>query len=225
MCFIACCLAFGGMAQAQPGPQPEDQGTYLGVLFSKVPVALYDQLPQIPRDQGVLVTHILPDSPAAKADLRRHDILLQYGQEKIRDCEDLVRMIQADKPERKLKLLLLRAGKEMTVEVTLGLGPMLKIAKTGPDAPRGVAKPGGSAPISISALPLDEGKMKVVIEYYVEGTGRLRTLRCEGLPADIDGQVQKELPEREVKLVQYALQRIRNYSKAPQDVKTPTPER
>src|SRR5439155_1681204 len=148
----------------------------------------YDQLPQIPRDQGVLVTHILPDSPAAKADLRRHDILLQYGPDKIRDCDDLVRMIQADKPERKLKLLLLRAGKEMTVEVTLGLGPMLKIAKTGPDAPGGVAKAAGSAPISISALPLEEGKMKVVIEYYVEGTGRLRTVRCEGLPAEIDGQ-------------------------------------
>jgi serine protease Do len=219
------CLLVAGMAQAEPDPQPEEKGTYLGVLFSKVPQALYDQLPQLPRDQGVLVTHILPDSPAARADIRRHDILLQYGPDKIRDCEDLVRMIQADKPERRLKLVFLRAGKEMSVEVTLGLGPMLKIAKATAEVPRGVAKNGGAAPISISAVPLDEGKMRVVIEYYVEGTGRLRTVKCEGLPADIDGQVQKELPARERNLVQYALKRISNYSKTPKESKAPTPER
>src|SRR5262245_57427270 len=94
----------------------EDKGTYLGVLFGPLPEALYDQLPQLPRGQGVLITHVLPDSPAAKADLHRHDIVLAYDDTKIRDSEHFARLIQADKPDRMVKLALVRAGKEQTAE-------------------------------------------------------------------------------------------------------------
>ncbi len=38
--------------------------------------------------------------------------------------------------------------------------------------------------------------MKVAIEYYQDGTGKLRTLTCEGNAATIDTAVQK-LPEKE----------------------------
>ena len=54
------------------------------------------------------------DSPAAAAMLRRHDILLTYADEKIRDCEHFARLIRADKPEHKVKLTLLRSGQKMT---------------------------------------------------------------------------------------------------------------
>jgi len=88
----------------------EEKGTYLGVLISPVPEVLYDQLPQLPLGQGVVVTHVLPDSPAAQAMLRRHDILLIYNDEKIRDSEHFARLIRADKPDRTVKLTLLRTG-------------------------------------------------------------------------------------------------------------------
>src|SRR3954447_1452333 len=93
-------LILAGSVPAKSPSRPDDQGTFLGALFSPVPESLYDQLPQVPRRQGALVTHVLPDSPAARADLRRHDLLLQYDQEKIRDCEHLARLIQADRPDR-----------------------------------------------------------------------------------------------------------------------------
>ena len=98
----------------------------------------------------------------------------------------------------------------MTVKVTLTLNLGLRIAtgnKTAPaatDVPKGVAKPGITASVSVAATPLDQGKMKVAIEYYQEGTGRLRTINCEGSPAVIDGEVRK-LPDRERALVQTAL--------------------
>src|SRR4051812_16998285 len=100
---VLACLILAGPVPAQSPARPDDQGTFLGALFSPVPEALYDQLPHVPRRHGVLVTHVLPDSPAARADLRRHDILLRYDEEKIRDCEHLARLIQADRPERKVK--------------------------------------------------------------------------------------------------------------------------
>jgi hypothetical protein len=205
---------FLATAPAMSGQTTEEKGTYLGILFGPVPEALYDQVPQLPRDRGVLVTHILPDSPAAVAELRRHDIILSYDDEKIRDCEHLARLIQGDKPDRKVKLLLLRAGKEQTIDVTLGLGPVLKIAqdtrngRDTADLPKGTAKGNGPAPVSVSATPLDNGKMRVTIEYYKEGTGKLQTIPCEGTPADIDREIQK-LPERERKLADAAIQRIR----------------
>jgi hypothetical protein len=49
--------------KGEPLTGGEEKGPFLGVLFASVSEALYDQLPQLPRKQGVLVTHILPDSP------------------------------------------------------------------------------------------------------------------------------------------------------------------
>ncbi len=209
-------LLCSALLAQNPSVEPaEEKGTFLGVLFSPVPEVLYDQIPQLPRNQGVLVTYVLPDSPGARAELRRHDVLLQYDADKIRDCEHLARLIHKDKPNRKVKLTVFRGGREITVPVQLGLGPVLRIASgekrplpPGNDVVKGVSKPGPTAAVSVSATPLEPGKMKVAIEYYQDGTGRLRTVTCEGTARAIDSEVQK-LPERERGLVRAALQRIR----------------
>src|SRR5579864_6492012 len=125
---VALLLALGlspGRAQKDgPAPPPADErGTYLGVLFAPVPDIIYDQLPQLPRDRGAVISHVLPDSPAVKAGLKRNDILLQYGDEKVRDCEHVARLIRDDKPDHKVRLTYLRGGKEATAEVVLALGP------------------------------------------------------------------------------------------------------
>jgi hypothetical protein len=212
-------------AQSTPAAAKSDKGTYLGVLFCPIPEAVLDQLPQLPRNQGVLVTHVMPDSPAAHAKLRRNDILLQYGDQKIRDCEHLAQLIQADKPNREVKLLLMRGGKEMTVTVTLTLDLGLriatgnKVAQADQEVPRGVAKPGTNAAVSVAATPIAQDKMKVAIEYYHDGTGRLRTVTCEGTQEVIDGEVRK-LPQRERALVQTALERIRALT-SQKDLKKP----
>jgi hypothetical protein len=212
-------------AQAPAAPPADERGTYLGALFSPVPEALLDQLPRLPRNRAVLITHVLPDSPAARADLRRHDVLLKYGDAAVRDCEHLARLIQSDRPGRAVKLSLLRAGKETTAEVTLALGPALKLApavdkpREGAAVPRGVAKPSPSPSVSVSATPLEGSKMEVTIEYY-QPTGRLRKLTCQGEPADIDKAV-KKLPERERNLVHVALERIRAFN----STKPPGPPR
>ena len=210
---VCCLLTPGGAAQcADPA---SDQGpAYLGVLFGPVSEALYDQLPQLPRDQGVLVTQVLADSPGEKAGLRRNDILLQYNEKKIRDCDNLVRLLQADRPGRAVKLTFLRGGKEASADAALAVGPAIwtaqEVKTRAGDAAPGVAKAGGPAAVSVAATPLERGRLRVTVEFYPEGEARLKTVTCEGVPDEIAGQVDKQnLPERERGMVQVALERIR----------------
>jgi membrane-associated protease RseP (regulator of RpoE activity) len=217
-CFLALAAAALPARAADPTPDA-DKGAYLGVLFGPVPDALYDQVPQLARDQGVLVTQVLANSPAEKASLRRNDVLLKYDGAPIRDCDDLVRLLQKDKPGRTVKLTYLHGGRETTVETTLTLGLAIRSAPRddGKDsvAP-GVAKPIGppSATISVEATPLERGRIKVTIEYYPEGpTGKLKSLSCEGDLDEIEKKVKAQLGkenlnEREITLAGVALQRI-----------------
>jgi hypothetical protein len=163
----------------------------------------------------VLVTHVLADSPAASAGLRRNDILLRYDDEKIRDCEHFARLIRDDQPDRKVNLRLVRGGREISAEVTLTLGLVLKIAKegaaanrSGEEIPRATAKPNGPLPVSVSAAPLGQGKMKVIVEYYLEANGPLQKLECSGRPDEIDKKV-LELPSKVQTLTRTALERLR----------------
>ncbi len=212
--------------KGEPVTGSDEKGPFVGVLFASVSEALYDQLPQLPRKQGVLVTHVLPDSPAAKADVRKNDILLKYDDQKIRDCDDFAKLIRGSKPDHKVSLRLLRGGREMSMDVTVVLGPALKIAEAtsrpsateGSDVPKGVAKPNGPPSVSVAATPLEKGRMRVAIEYLPEGETRLRTLNCEGSVTDIDTEVDK-LPERERAQAREYLQRIRNLISEKPDTK------
>jgi hypothetical protein len=203
-------------------PDDEEKGTYLGVLITSIPEAVYAQLPELQRGQGVMVNHVLPDSPAANAGLRRYDLLLEYDGEKISDGEHFARLIRAGKPDQKVKLGVMRGGKRMMIEATLTLGPVLKIAlghkPAGHDAepPRGTAKSSPPPTVSVAATPLDGNRIKATIEYYQENSGRLRSVDCAGTPAEIETQL-KGLPPRVRELAQVALQRIRALELQKQD--------
>jgi hypothetical protein len=212
---LALLLTLGlspGWSQKKEGGAPaaaEEKGTYLGILFAPVPDIVYDQVPQLPRERGVVVSHVLPDSPASKAGLRRNDILLKYGDEAVRDCEQVARLVHDDKPGRKVGLAFLRGGKEESAEATLALGPVLRIAeKHSEEPPRGTAKAGSQAAVNIAATPLGGNSMKVSVEYYDDKSGRILTFPCSGTPDEINDQLGK-LPGEVQKLVKVALRRLR----------------
>jgi hypothetical protein len=197
-------------AQFVSVPPPKQKGPYLGVLWGAVPEIVYAQVPDLPRSQGVAVTHVFPDSPASRAGLERNDIVLQYGTEKIRDAEHFARLISGDKVDKKVKLVFMRGGKQKTVETTLALGPVIVYAnKDGVDndGPRGLAKPTAPAKVSVTAIPLANNNMRLTIEYY--DTGRLKKAVCSGSPKEIDSEIEK-LPEGVQRLTRNALKRIRD---------------
>ncbi len=212
---VALLLTLGlspGWSQKKDGgapPAAEEKGTYLGILFAPVPDIVYDQVPQLPRERGVVVSHVLPESPAAKTGLRRNDILLKYGDEAVRDCEQVARLVRDDKPGRKVSLTYLRGGKEESAEATLALGPILRIAEKHAEEPaRGSVKAGSQAAVNIAATPLGGNSMKVSVEYFDDKSGRILTFPCSGTPDEIDNQLVK-LPDSVQKLVKVALRRLR----------------
>jgi hypothetical protein len=210
---LAALALFGAAAGPSDRPATDEKGTYLGVLFSAVPEPRSTLLPVPPRGQGVLITHVLPDSPAALADLQRGDILLQYDGEKVRDGEQLANLIRTDRPGRAIKLHYWRAGQEITAEATLALGPVLQLAADraairDPEVPRGTAKPKGPPAVSVAATPLADGGVKLTIEYFQEATGRYRQVTWTGTADEIDRDMQK-LPGRVQDLTRVALERMR----------------
>ena len=215
-------LALASIGRAQGEPAPEDKGTFLGVLFCPLPEALLDHLPQLPHDSGVLVTHVLPDSPAAKAGLRRHDILLRYDGEKIRDGDHMARLIRAGKEGQQVEVVLVRAGKEMKVTVKLGLGPVLRIASEKRSGTPGAAKPGGPSALSVTAVPMDGNRMKVTFEY--SDAGKFRTVTCAGSAREIDNQLEK-LPRRVKGLARVAVDRLRQLEVQKAPALLPSPKR
>jgi len=198
----------------EPTTAGDGKGTYLGILFSPVPDALYDQLPNLPRGEGVLVTYVVPESPAARpGGIRRNDVLLQYDDERIRDGEQLARLIHDDKPKRHVKLLVMRGGREQTAEIVLGEGLVLRVARASSDVdrakvevPRALAKPAGPGSVNVSAKLLNDGSLKVTIDYFEEG--KPQSLICTGKQSDIEKQILK-LPPRTQQLARCGLERVR----------------
>lgn len=68
-------------------------------------------------DVGVVVKGVMDDSPATKAGLAEHDLLLKAGETDLKQVQDLLDAVQAagDKP---LTLSFLRAGEKLSIDVT-----------------------------------------------------------------------------------------------------------
>ncbi|HKB38520.1 MAG TPA: PDZ domain-containing protein [Gemmataceae bacterium] len=204
-----------GARQNETAPA-EEKGTYLGVLFCPIPEALLEHLPQLPREGGVMVTHVLSRSPADKAGLRKHDILLRYDEEAIRNGDHLARLIRSSKDKQEISLSLVRGGRELKVPVKLELGPVLQIASESRKEPPGTAKPGAPAAVSVTAVPMDGNRLKVTFEY--SDAGKFRTVICSGDAEQIDNQIER-LPLRVQTFARFAVKRLRDLELQ----KAPTP--
>lgn len=68
---------------------------------------------------GVRITGTTPDSPAAKAGFKEGDRILELGGKKTPDLEAMSEAMRALKPGDKVKVVFLRDGKELTVEMVV----------------------------------------------------------------------------------------------------------
>ena len=111
-------------ASAPASPASTEAHAFLGVLVMPVGEALRDQLSAlIPAGTGVLVGKIQDGSPAAKAGLRRHDVLLALDGKPIAGPEDLVRRMRDVKPGQQLSIALVRGAQKQDVPVTASEAP------------------------------------------------------------------------------------------------------
>ena len=103
------------------GGQLEEHGqvrrAYLGVLIQPVTQPLADQF-KVKVNSGVLIAEVRPDSPAAKAGLKAGDIVLQFAGQPVTTPRQLQWAVEKSKIGSSDSLLILRAGKKMTINVT-----------------------------------------------------------------------------------------------------------
>ena len=103
------------------GGQLETSGmvhrSYLGVIIQPVTQSLAQQF-KVKVHQGVLITEVRPDTPAAKAGLKPGDIILKFAGQAVSTPRELQGIVEQAKIGSTDPLTLLRDGKEMTLQVT-----------------------------------------------------------------------------------------------------------
>ena len=71
----------------------------------------------LPKDQGIIVNHLLPDSAAARAGVKVHDIILEVDGKTVPSKLDEFGKLLADiKPKAPVDLVVLRKGRKETVK-------------------------------------------------------------------------------------------------------------
>lgn len=70
--------------------------------------------------KGVLVAEVSEDSPAAKAGLKRDDIITKFDGHEVTDVQTFRSRVSTTKPGTDVELVLMRNGKEVTKDVTIG---------------------------------------------------------------------------------------------------------
>ncbi|MCA1556495.1 MAG: PDZ domain-containing protein, partial [Acidobacteria bacterium] len=70
--------------------------------------------------RGVAVRDVSENSPAAKAGLRRNDVILRFDGEEVSSVQKLQRLINESAPEHTARLSISRGGAEQELSVTLG---------------------------------------------------------------------------------------------------------
>ena len=124
---------------------------WIGIqLNESLPDSLRAQL-ELPEGQGVLVEDVMPESPAAQAGLKKHDVIISAGDKTLSNPQDLVDAV-AEAKENELSLQFMRAGKMLAFTVKPAKRPPLPGENAAPE----VATEG------------DAGKLQELIQQFMQ---------------------------------------------------------
>ncbi len=110
------------LSAATEDQAPQEVSYWIGLRGRNVDDPVLRTQLQLAEDMGVVIEDVVSDSPAEKAGLRKHDIVLRANGDAVDSM--LVLQDQVSKNQDKpIELLLIRLGKEMTVTVTPEVRP------------------------------------------------------------------------------------------------------
>lgn len=94
-------------------------GSYLGVDVRDLTADRARDL-KLKNDQGVEITMVDQDSPAGKAGLKEHDVVVTFNGNNVQSAEQLRRLIRETKPGQSVSLGIVRDGQSTAISATLG---------------------------------------------------------------------------------------------------------
>jgi len=113
---IFCLTAGFGMAKTKKSHNL----AWLGVYTQTVDEDLVEAF-ELPVKYGAIINEVVEDSPADEAGLEEDDIIVEINGEKIRDSEELVELIQKNKPGEKVTVeVVTDDNQKKTIEIILG---------------------------------------------------------------------------------------------------------
>ncbi len=92
---------------------------WLGVMIQRITPELEKSF-NLKDDQGALVADVPADSPAAKAGIKRGDVIVEFNGKPIKDWSDLPTMVANTKVGESVPVKVLREGREQLVNVKIG---------------------------------------------------------------------------------------------------------
>jgi serine protease Do len=151
---------------------------WLGVAVQNVTPTIAKSL-DLSQPEGALVAAVTPDSPAAKAGIKSGDVIVAAKGHPVKSVEDLPPIVAESRVGSKLPLEIVRDGKKMTLDATVGKMPnnLQASAEQGPAAP--------SAPASALGLQLAPltGQMRSELQVPKNVTGVVVTQVAGDSPA------------------------------------------
>ena len=112
--------------------------SWLGVELHEVTSDTAKEL-KLPAERGVVLSSIVPDSPAAKAGLKENDVVTEINGQRVEGAAQFRRMIREIPAGRAAQITVWRDGRAQTISVTLGKAEerrhSLKMITPAPGAP------------------------------------------------------------------------------------------
>jgi autotransporter-associated beta strand protein len=180
-------LTVTAAAQLESGPV-----TWLGLSTDAVSEQLSAQLP-IDKGTGLLITHVVPESPAHRAGLEVNDVVLKFGDQLLINPDQLRALVRTKKAGDSVKLSYFRKGepKEATVSVVT---KELTNAESG--TPPLIEFQGGTLKMDDLVKGLKGGGSPLTIESkytFVGPDGKVTTLGSSSAGGAIREEVSKAL--------------------------------
>src|SRR5262245_37239670 len=99
------------------GPAAAKQVTWFGVYTQEITPELREGLDY--NGSGVLVSRVVPNSPAARAGVQRGDVITRLGSQAIESHDQLADIVKQSPSGRRMDLQIIRAGRRQALTVTL----------------------------------------------------------------------------------------------------------
>jgi len=171
---LAVLLLSGSIAVASPHSDCDQQTperprrvqlpaqSFLGVELSEVNKETVSRL-KLREERGAVIDGVTSGSGAAQAGLQKNDVIIKWDGQRIESAREVSRQIHETPPGRSVRLGIMRDGKEMDVNVTMGERPS-------PVTRSSVVRP------SVASVRVRPERVRAEI---VVGRGRARALGVE----------------------------------------------
>ncbi|HWO58178.1 MAG TPA: PDZ domain-containing protein [bacterium] len=99
--------------------EDEDAPGWLGVFIQNIDRDLADE-EKLPSTDGVYVSGVVEDSPAAEAGLKKGDVILKFNGQEARSVRHLTNLIEETKPGSKIDIEIWRDGSQRVLACEIG---------------------------------------------------------------------------------------------------------